>query len=189
MKFDESEIVAAGMIGFDMIEGPNVKWYKEFRNNIDFQIDMESFLMNFYLSFRGGDEELQPISILYNDFYIVAFPRGLELCCLFMKPEDLTPKLERLHRIADELIVKMDEKEALEDGEFLSNESDSDEDEIKRIVINLLNGQEISTPELRRYFHLSNSEIWSIMSQLEREEKVTRTQKIGRAQYWTAATA
>ena len=77
MKFDETEIVAAGMIGFDMIEGPNVKWYKEFRQEVDFRIDMESFLMNFYLSFRGGDEDLQPISILYQDFYIVAFPRGL----------------------------------------------------------------------------------------------------------------
>src|SRR6056297_567381 len=183
MKFDESEIVAAGMVGFDMIEGPNVKWYREFRQDVDFKINMESFLMNFYLSFRGGNEDLQPISILYQDFYIVAFPRGLELCCLFMKPENLQPKITRLNKIANELGMKMDEEGELS-ADLMEEEDGADTDEIKRIVINLLNGQEISTPELRRYFHLSNSEIWSIMSQLEREEKVTRTQKIGRAQYW-----
>jgi hypothetical protein len=188
MKFDETEIVAAGMIGFDMIEGPNVKWYKEFRDDIDLQIDMESFLMNFYLSFRGGDDELQPLAILYNGFYVTAFPRGLELCCLFMKPDNLNGQLNRLASIANELVNQMDEDEM--DEEFSESEAENEnQEEIKRIVINLLNNQEISTPELRRYFHLSNSEIWSIMSQLEREEKVIRTQKIGRSQYWTAILA
>ena len=105
-----------------------------------------------------------------------------------MKPENLQPKIHRLQKIAEELVVKMDEEGELS-ADFVANEDEADTDEIKRIVINLLNGQEISTPELRRYFHLSNSEIWSIMSQLEREEKIKKKKKIGRAQYWTAAAA
>ena len=60
-------------------------------------------------------------------------------------------------------------------------------DEIKRIVINLLHGQQMSTPELRRYFKLSNSEIWRIVSELEESSKIIRTQKVGRIQYWSAA--
>ncbi len=190
MKFDETEIVAAGMIGFDMIEGPFIKFYTEFRDDANLQIDMENFLMNFYLSFRGGDDELQPLAILYDGFYVVAFPRGLELCCLFMKPEDLVPRFKKLYQIANELVNKMDEQEEMEmEMKMTAGEGEEDYDEIKRIVINLLNNQEISTPELRRYFHLTNSEIWSVMSQLEREEKVMRTQKVGRSQYWTAIIA
>ncbi len=183
MKFDESEIIAAAMIGFDMIEGPGIKWYRQFQE-CEFNIDMESFLMNFYLSFRGGDEGLQPLAILYGEFYIVAFSRGLELCCLFMRPENLNPKLDRLGHIAQELIQQMDDAE--------NNESPSveiegtDYEDVKRIVINLLHEQEISTPELRRYFKLSNSEIWRVMSQLEEANAVTRTQKVGRTQFWTA---
>ncbi|UYP48675.1 hypothetical protein NEF87_004960 [Candidatus Lokiarchaeum ossiferum] len=183
MKFDESEIIAAAMIGFDMIEGPGIKWFRQFED-CEFNIDMESFLMNFYLSFRGGDEGLQPLAILYNNFYIVAFSRGLELCCLFMRPENLNTKLERLGQIANELVQQMDNTEEEQDTE--TEVEGTDYEEIKRIVINLLNGQEISTPELRRYFKLSNSEIWRVMSQLEEANAVIRTQKVGRTQFWTA---
>lgn len=183
MDFSEAEIISAAMIGFDMIEGPEIKWYRQFQE-CDFNIDMESFLMNFYLSFRGGDEGLQPKAILYDEFYIVAFARGLELCCLFMRPGNIFPKINRLNNIANELISRMDMDEERNNQEFISDES-TDYEEIKRIVINLLNGQEISTPELRRYFKLSNSEIWQVMSQLEEARCVTRTQKVGRTQYWT----
>ncbi len=184
MKFEEKEIVAGAMIGFDMIEGPMIKWFREFQE-CEFNIDMESFLMNFYLGFKGGDENLQPVAILYNSFYIVAFPRGLELCCLFMKPDNMDEKLGKLGKIAAELMVQMDEKLDAEGEEELPHVG-TNYTEIKRIVINLLNGQEISTPELRRYFKLSNSEIWRVMSQLEGSNKVLRTQKVGRSQYWTA---
>ena len=184
MNFDESEIVAAGMIGFDMIEGPNISWYKEFQQN-NLAFDMENFLMNFYLSFRGGDEELQPMSILYDGFYIVAFPRGLELCCLFMRPGDIYGKIGRLQNIAEELIRQMD-LNGQQEIQIDNVEGQQDRDEIERIVVNLLNQTEMSTPELRRYFKITNSEIWTIMSTLERENRVLRTQKVGRTQFWTS---
>lgn len=184
MKFEESEITAAALIGFDMIEGPMIKWFRQFKA-CDFKIDMESFLMNFYLSFRGGDEGLQPLAILYGEFYIVAFPRGLELCCMFMQAENLQTKLDRLSNIANELVRQMDEAEEQTDKENTAANG-QDYEEIKRIVINLLHEQQLSTPELRRYFKLSNSEIWAIMSQLEESKAVIRTQKVGRTQFWTA---
>ncbi|MHA1720297.1 MAG: hypothetical protein ACTSWX_04865 [Promethearchaeota archaeon] len=184
MNFNENEIVAAGMIGFDLVEGPYLKFYQEFQT-MNFRLDMENFLMNFYLSFRGGDESLQPLAILYHDFYIVAFSRGLELCCLFMRPENIGLKIEKLSQIADGLIMQMDEQEERKLGDEPAQISQDDQ-EIKRIVINLLHKQEKSTPELRRYFKLTNSEIWRVMSQLEEAKCVMRTQKIGRSQYWTA---
>ncbi|MHA1618078.1 MAG: hypothetical protein ACTSVZ_02280 [Promethearchaeota archaeon] len=187
MNFTENEIIGASLIGFDMIEGPNIKWYRQFQD-AEFEIDMENFLMNFYLSFRGGDESLQPLAILYQDFYIVAFPRGLELCCLFLKPGDMSNKIWLLNQIATELILQMDKIEEQQNAnpspELEANITDIDE--IKRIVVSLLNDQEISTPELKRYFKLSNSEIWRVMSQLEEANAVLRTEKRGRAQFWTA---
>lgn len=189
MNFAEEEIWGSGLIGFDIVEGPYIKWYHKFREN-DVDIDMENFLMNFYLSFRGGDEGLQPLAILYQDFYIVAFPRGLELLCLFMDPGDLSNDIWRLNQIASELILQIEAAEENEDtseDSFENCENVKDYDEIKRIVVSLLNQQEISTPELRRYFKLSNSEIWKIMSQLEDSNSVLRTEKRGRAQFWTAA--
>lgn len=188
MNFEESNILAAAMIGFDMIEGPMVKWFRQFQG-AEFPIDVENFLMNFYLSFRGGNESLQPLAILYEQFYLVAFPRGLELCCLFLRIDQTDfSKLNRLSQIAGELINQVDAMEN-EYADMAAHNPDaiSDYDEIKRIAVNLLHGQEMSTPELRRYFKLSNSEIWSLMGQLEEANEIIRTQKVGRTQYWTAA--
>ena len=70
MNFDENEIISAAILGFDMIEGPilkNVETFVEKENEIN--IDYENFLMNFYLSFRGGNSGLKPTAILYDDFY------------------------------------------------------------------------------------------------------------------------
>jgi hypothetical protein len=67
MNFEENEIIASAMIGFDMIEGPELKWTQTFvEGQID--IDFESFMMNFYLSFRGGNDGLKPLAILYREF-------------------------------------------------------------------------------------------------------------------------
>jgi hypothetical protein len=76
-----------------------------------------------------------------------------------------------------------------EEDEGITEDSDSDEnttEEIKRLIPNLLNGTRMSTPELRRYFKLSNSQIWKIMSDLESSKKIKRAEKKGRAQLWTS---
>ena len=58
-------------------------------------------------------------------------------------------------------------------------------EEIKRLIVNLLNGTEMSTPELRKYFKLSNSQIWKVMSGLESSKKIKRARKQGRTILWT----
>jgi len=172
------------LIGFDMIDGPFLKWKKEYENFNDF-IDLNDFAMNFYLAFRGGNAGKKPRAILYDNFYIVAFPRDLELCCLFMKPQDIEQNIQQLNKTANRIINSM---ELQEKDDNKSDESNEDLiEETKRLILNLLSGTEMSTPELRKYFKLSNAQIWKVMSDLESAKKIKRTEKKeGRAVVWTA---
>jgi len=181
VKFSENELIGAALIGFDMIDGPFLKWKKEFEaSNL---VDLDDFAMNFYLAFRGGNAGKKPRAILYDKFYIVAFPKDLELCCLFMKPQGIETNIQQLNKVASRIIYDME-------AEVIDDEEDSGEDEIeeiKRLIVNLLSGTEMSTPELRRYFKLSNSQIWKVMYDLENSQKISRTdKKEGRAIFWTA---
>jgi hypothetical protein len=183
MKFSENELIGAALIGFDMIDGPFLKWKKEFVKSTNL-VNLNDFAMNFYLAFRGGNAGKKPRAILYDKFYIVAFPKDLELCCLFMKPQGIENNIKQLNKIATKITLEME----TEEEKTLPSES-SDEgtiEETKRLIPNLLSGIKMSTPELRRYFKLSNSQIWKIMSDLENSKKIQRAEKQGRAQLWTA---
>jgi len=184
VNFSEKELFGAALIGFDMIDGPFLKWKKNFEASKGV-VNLDDFAINFYLAFRGGNAGKKPRAILYDKFYIVAFPKDLELCCLFMKPQGIDTNIKQLSSIASRIMVEMDENEE----EKSDDASDTDEDtveEIKRLILNLLNGNEMSTPELRRYFKLSNSQIWKLISDLENSQKVKRTdKKKGRAVIWT----
>jgi hypothetical protein len=183
MRFSENELIGAALIGFDMIDGPFLKWKKEFENSNNL-VNLDDFAMNFYLAFRGGNAGKKPRAILYDKFYIVAFPQDLELCCLFMKPHGIDNNIKQLNKIAHKISLEMETKE-----EMSLPSMDSDEgtiEETKRLIPNLLSGTKMSTPELRRYFKLSNSQIWKIMSDLENSKKIQRAEKKGRAQLWTA---
>ncbi|MFW9828655.1 MAG: hypothetical protein ACFFEY_13770 [Candidatus Thorarchaeota archaeon] len=184
MNFTESEIFGAALIGFDMIDGPFLKWKKEYESTKD-TVSLDDFAMNFYLAFRGGNESVKkPRAILYDNFYIVAFPRELELCCLFMKPKDLEKNINQLNKIASRIITEM---ETDDDNDRNTQESDENTiEEVERLIPNLLNGTKMTTPELRRYFKLSNSQIWKLMSDLENSKKVIRAGKKGRSVCWTA---
>lgn len=184
MNFNEKELFGAALIGFDMIDGPFLKWKKEYEENNDL-LDLDDFAMNFYLAFKGGNAGKKPRAILYDEFYIVAFPRDLELCCLFMKPQGVEQNIQALNKVANRIITSVE----TEDQDVDSEDSDEDTvEEIKRLIVNLLNGTEMSTPELRRYFKLSNSQIWKTMSDLENNHQIARTdKKEGRAVFWTAA--
>jgi hypothetical protein len=174
----------AALIGFDMIDGPFLKWKKEFAK-IGKGVNLNDFAMNFYLAFRGGNDAVKkPRAILYDKFYIVAFPRDLELCCLFMKPKGIENNIIQLNKIANKITLEMETEE-----EKSLPTTDSDEgtfEETKRLIPNLLSGTKMSTPELRRYFKLSNSQIWKVMSELESSKQIKRAEKKGRAQLWTA---
>lgn len=183
MNFDETELFGAALIGFDMIDGPFLKWKKEYKDSRT-KVNLDDFAMNFYLAFRGGNTGKKPRAILYDNFYIVAFPKDLELCCLFMKPQGIEKNITELNKVAGRIITEMD---SLEDENSDSEESDEDTiEEVKRLIVNLLNETEMSTPELRKYFKLNNSQIWKLMSDLESSMKIKRARKKGRAVYWTA---
>ncbi|MFX1302128.1 MAG: hypothetical protein ACFFBV_04520 [Promethearchaeota archaeon] len=185
MNFTENEMFGAALIGFDMIDGPFLKWKKEY-SNIKKGISLDDFAMNFYLAFRGGNESVKkPRAILYDKFYIVAFPRDLELCCLFMKPKNVVDNnIKALNKVASRIITEMEKGEVDDKGTQESDENTVDE--IKRLIPNLLSGTKMTTPELRRYFKLSNSQIWKIMSDLETSKKIKRAEKKGRSILWTA---
>ena len=184
MKFNENELFGAALIGFDMIDGPFLKWKKEFENPSKDLVNLDDFSMNFYLAFRGGNVGKKPRAILYDKFYIVAFPKDLELCCLFMKPQGIEKNITQLNKIANRIINEM---EIIDDEKEDSDDSDEDTiEEIERLILNLLSGTEMSTPELRRYFKLSNSQIWKLMSNLENAQRIKRTEKKGRSVFWTA---
>ncbi|MFX1411033.1 MAG: hypothetical protein ACFFA6_11825 [Promethearchaeota archaeon] len=185
MNFSENEIFGVALIGFDMIDGPFLKWKKEYSSTNHF-VNLDDFAMNFYLAFRGGNrgkDKKTPRAILYDNFYIVAFPKDLELCCLFMKPKGIDNNIKQLNKIANRIITEMEL-----DEEEDSQPDNSDEDtieEIKRLILNLLNGTVMTTPELRKYFKLSNSQIWKVMSDLESSKKIKRSGKKGRSVLWT----
>jgi len=183
MNFNEKELFGAALIGFDMIDGPFLKWKREYVKSGDL-MNLDDFAMNFYLAFRGGNAGKKPRAILYDNFYIVAFPKDLELCCLFMKPKGIENNIKQLNKVAYRIINEMEVDEELEDN---PNQSDEDTiEEVKRLVVNILNGTKMTTPELRRYFKLSNAEIWKIMSDLENFNKIQRAGKKGRAVLWTS---
>jgi hypothetical protein len=184
MNFEERELFGAALIGFDMIDGPFLKWKKEY-NKTNNMVKLDDFAMNFYLAFRGGNASgKKPRAILYDKFYIVAFPKDLELCCLFMKPKNIDENLKQLNKVASRIISEMESFEP-----EVSQPEESDEntvEEIKRLIPNLLSETKMTTPELRRYFKLSNSQIWKIMADLENAQKIRRAEKKGRAILWTA---
>ena len=182
MNFNENELFGAALIGFDMIDGPFLKWKKEYGPKTKL-MKLDDFAMNFYLAFRGGNAGKKPRAILYDKFYIVAFPQDLELCCLFMKPQGIETNIKQLNKIASRIAHEMDSV-GEEDDKPINSDEDTIE-EMKRIIVNLLSGTEMSTPELRRYFKLSNSQIWKVMSDLESSLKVKRARKEGRTILWT----
>ena len=170
-----------------MIDGPFLRWKKAYK---DFSkvVNLDDFAMNFYLAFRGGNAGKKPRAILYDEFYIVAFPRDLELCCLFMKPKGIDNNIQQLNKVAHRIMNDMSLSEEDEEDQVETEESvDEAIEEIKRLIVNLLSGIEMSTPELRRYFKLNNSQIWKVMADLENSRQVKRTStKKGRSVFWTA---
>ncbi|MBY9004742.1 MAG: hypothetical protein KGD73_12265, partial [Candidatus Lokiarchaeota archaeon] len=126
MNFKENEIFGAALIGFDMIDGPFLKWKKAYQNTKSL-INLNDFAMNFYLAFRGGNSGKKPRAILYDEFYIVAFPNDLELCCLFMKPQDVDRNIKQLNKIASRIINEMEPDQSEEESSSDSNEDEIDE--------------------------------------------------------------
>ncbi|MHA1534745.1 MAG: hypothetical protein ACTSP8_08470 [Promethearchaeota archaeon] len=123
MNFNEDELFGAALIGFDMIDGPFLRWKKEYGPKTNL-MKLDDFAMNFYLAFRGGNAGKKPRAILYDKFYIVAFPQDLELCCLFMKPQGIDTNIKQLNKIASRITREMD---------LLEDENDNVHSGVKKV--------------------------------------------------------
>lgn len=182
------DVSAVMNIGFDMIMGPCLRWKKELDNNSKPINDYDQFAMSAYLAFKGGnDGGPRPQAIVYDNFSVVGFPKGMDLVCLFLKNNKALTDIARLRGLADEFSVSMENEE--EDADIVGADEEDGEDygEIKRIVCNMLRNNQMSTPEIRKHFELTNSGIWKIMGDLEHDGLVNRAGKDGRAILWTLA--
>jgi predicted HTH transcriptional regulator len=101
-----------------------------------------------------------------------------------MKPQGIDRNIQQLNKVARRIIHEMGENKDDKDSPTVSSEDTVEE--MKRIIVNLLSGVEMSTPELRKYFKLSNSQIWKVMADLENSRMVKRARKQGRTILWTA---
>ncbi len=101
-----------------------------------------------------------------------------------MKPQGIDRNIKQLNKVASRITHEMNSVE--KDVDLPINSDEDTIEEMKRLIVNLLSGIEMSTPELRRYFKLSSSQIWKVMSNLESSLKVKRARKQGRAVLWTA---
>ena len=118
MNFNEKELFGAALIGFDLIDGPVVRWTKSLQASKG-TLNLDDFAMNFYLAFRGGNGGKKPRAILYDDFYIVAFPKDLELCCLFMKPQGVEQNITQHNKISSRMITDMEIDEDCDDSDLV----------------------------------------------------------------------
>ncbi|MHA1684046.1 MAG: hypothetical protein ACTSUE_24115 [Promethearchaeota archaeon] len=183
IKNDVSSVVN---IGFDMIMGPTMRWKKDINPGTFMDLDYDQFAMATYLAFKGGNEGgPRPQAIVYDKFSVVGLTRGMDLVCLFLKNNAALTKMAHLKQYAEEIAVQMDENEGDETKAPVT--SMADDDEAKRIILNMLRGNELSTPELRHCFELTNSGIWKVMSELENDGLVKRAGKQGRSVLWTIA--
>lgn len=182
----QNDISSVINIGFDMIMGPMLRWKKDVTgSNVD--LDYDQFSMATYLAFKGGnDGGPRPQAIVYDGFSVVGFPKGLDLICVFLKNNEALTNIARIRTFADTIASEMEKDE---DDEPPSPSGDNAEtnDEIARIICNMLRGNELSTPKLRKHFDLTNSGIWSIMGNLEHDGVVKRSGKDGRSILWTLA--
>ncbi|MHA1700097.1 MAG: hypothetical protein ACTSWN_14745 [Promethearchaeota archaeon] len=187
------EVSSIMNIGFDMIVGPTIRWKKDLNRDkdpvLDFIRDYDKFSMNAYLAFNGGNKGgPMPRAIVYEHFSVVGFPRGLDLICLFVKNTNALTQMAKLKELAESIAEEMDGKQSAATTDVLENGGDEAQlmdAEIKRIVVNMLRSRQMTTPEIKNHFELTNSSTWRMMSELEHDGVVKRAGKRGRAVLWT----
>jgi hypothetical protein len=181
-------VTGAMNIGFDMIMGPMLRWMKNLDADGLLSLDYDQFAMTAYLAFKGGnDGGPRPQAIIYDSFSVVGFQKGMDLVCIFLKNQQGLEDIPRLHAFADEISASMEQDDSDGPAGAWKGVTSSGEnvDEVKRIVCNMLRKNEVPTPEIRKQFNLTSSEIWSVMGDLEHDGLVKRVGTKGRAVVWT----
>ena len=110
-----NDILAVFKIHFDYSRGPVVEWKKESENGTS--MNFEDLIVNFYMSFAAGGEK-KPIALLFNDFDVLAFSKGLDLLVIFLKKSIEINNYEKYARAAKKLIDNGKEAIIIKDVEF-----------------------------------------------------------------------
>lgn len=190
MTNTSDEISSAMSIGFDMITGPMVRWKKDIDNMNNVKLDYDHFALATYLAFKGGNAVGPvPQAIVYDSFSVVGFQKGMDLVCLFLKNTKALENMTRLRSLADDIAAEMEMVEVTEEIANPAESSPESENakEIERIICNMLRKNTMATPEIRKHFKITSSEVWAIMGNLEHDGLVKRAGKEGRSVLWTLA--
>ncbi|MHA1231189.1 MAG: DeoR family transcriptional regulator [Candidatus Helarchaeota archaeon] len=160
------DINMIALIGFDVTEGPVLKWKKCYKDGNNIEIDQ--FYTNFYIMFKGGGK-FKPKMIMFEDFQIIAFQNQMDLLCVFMENKVNKEYLEKINKFA--------EKEC---SSFRNNPSkvESESDKIKEQLIKILKEQkELTIRQLKKHFPLSYWTIRRYLTDLEEDGLVKRNKK------------
>jgi len=109
-----NDILAVFKIKFDYSRGPVVEWKKQSENGES--LNFEDFIVNFYVNFMGGNKK--PIALLFQDFDVLAFSKGLDLLTIFLDKSIEIDNYEKYARTAKKLIENGKEAIWIEDEEI-----------------------------------------------------------------------
>lgn len=97
-----NDILAIFKIRFDYDRGPVVEWQKQRDNGNGSSLNFEDFAVNFYMNFMGGNQK--PMALLFEDFDVLAFSKGLDLLAVFLNKSIKIDHYENYSRLAKKLI-------------------------------------------------------------------------------------
>jgi hypothetical protein len=104
-----NELLAVFKIHFDVSRGPVVEWEKQRENGTS--LNFKDFAVNFYCNFMSGGAQ-KPIALLFEDFDVLAFPKGLDLLTMFLKKSIKIENYDQFSLLAKKL-MKNGKKEAV----------------------------------------------------------------------------
>lgn len=96
-----NEVLAIFKIKFDYNRGPVVEW-KQQREENGSSPNFEDFAVNFYMNFMGGSKK--PMALLFDDFDVLAFSKGLDLLAIFLKKSIKIEQYGKYSQVATKLI-------------------------------------------------------------------------------------
>jgi len=168
------DIDSIALIGFDITQGPVLKWKKSYSK--ESKINIDELYTNFYIMFKGGGR-FKPKSIIFDEFQLVAFADQMDLLCVFLNRTISQENYKALKEIA--------ETENNQQGNVKSTPLESESDQFKSHLIELLtNEKRLTIQQLKKHFPVSYWTIRRYLTDLEADGKVVRNNE-GKTHIWS----
>ncbi len=169
MEFKSDHVKSIAMIGFDTLKGPIIEWEKNLTK--DFELDVNQFCTPFYLMFQSGNG-IKPRAIFFDNFYVVAYPKDMNLLLLFLDGGKAQQNYEALLQFAQRHYPKTKPKKQ------------KTKTVKEKMVVVLRDEQKLTISELRKYFKYNRQTIRRYLLDLVLSGKVKRDGKKGRETIW-----